>query len=102
MYVDGMRVCLKRTDDRDCNKYSRKIMERNTNIFSHLTEDDIVKINQEYNPHGLNKEILTFYYDNPEVYINYDLDKQQDCEKIIKIASKFMEKNAISLKREIL
>lgn len=102
LYVNGMRVCLKRTDDRGCNKYSRKIMERNTNIFSHLTEDDIVKINQEYNQHGLNKEILTFYYDNPEVYINYDLDKQQDCEKIIKIASKFMEKNAISLKREIL
>ena len=100
LYVNGKRFLLKKYDK--AVGYARKTYERNPNLFSHLDEKDILFLNEKYNPFGLNKDVLTFYYDNPDILEKYDIRILEDCEEVIKLTNIFMEKNGISLKRDIL
>ena len=76
--------------------------ERNPDIFSHLSEETAKMLNNSYNPHGLDRETLTFYYDNPELPKQYDIRDLSDCEKVVELTKAFQLRNGISLKRDIL
>ena len=101
LYVNGTRIKLKLNDsikEQYCNKHS----ERNPSLFSHLTKEEVYSIEKKLNPHNLDREVLTFYFDNPEILSKYDLLLESDCNEIITLAHNFMKKNGISLKRDIL
>mgnify|MGYP003298025284 CR=1 FL=1 len=98
IYVDGMRIELKNHSQyKLCNP-----RKRNTQIFKEICENEIEKINNKYNPYGLSREILTYYFDNPEVYMKYDLTSKSDVKTVCEMAEKYMEKFGISLKRDLL
>lgn len=101
IYIDGKRIKLKTCYDNKTNYITREF-DRNPRVFHHLSEEKINEINQKCNPHGLDRETLTYYYDNPEIVEKYDIRIENECKKVIELKKAFQVKNGISLKRDIL
>jgi Predicted carbamoyl transferase, NodU family len=101
LYVNGTRIKLKLNNDLK-EQLSNETIARNPRLFFHLTDEEIYSIEKKLNPHNLDREVLTYYFDNPEILNKYDLLSESDCNKIIALAHDFMKKNGISLKRDIL
>lgn len=101
IYISGRRIRL-RISNKVGDEGNKRNWERNPEIFEHISEEKIKKLNDLYNPYGLDRETLTFYYDNPELPEQYDIRKRSDCEKVVKLAEEFKVRNGISLKRDIL
>ncbi len=97
VYADGLRIQLKEGQD-----VREQTESRDPLLFSHPSRQEAEQINRQQNPHGLNKDILTFYFDNPEYYLRYDLKNPDDCREITAAAEEFMKKYLISLRRDIL
>lgn len=100
IYIDGKRICLKKAEKKSCD--SSKNYDRNPELFRHLTEERICELNQTLNPYGLDREVLTYYFDNPEILNAYDIRNQEDCKCVLELAEGFKKKNGISLKRDVL
>ena len=101
LYVNGTRIKLKSNNDIKEQCFN-ECSDRNPSLFSHLTDEEVYSIEKRLNPNNLDREVLTFYFDNPEILNKYDLLLESDCNEIIALAHDFMKENGISLKRDIL
>lgn len=97
LYVNGKRIKLMKVE-----QYKRTHVVRNEKLFKHLEDEEVAKTVSELNPNNLDKDALTYYFDNPEIYQRYDLKVASDCIEIEKLTKDFMKKNGISLRRDIL
>ena len=86
-----------RREKKDCQNTSFEL--RRKEYFEPPHGIDIDKIKKEKNPHELNIEYLTYYFDNPNVFYNRSLLTLDDVSFIKEKAEIFIKKNKYALKR---
>lgn len=97
--VDGKYLVKlrNRREKKDCQNTSFEL--RRKEYFEPPHGIDIDKIKKEKNPHELNIEYLTYYFDNPNVFYNRSLLTLDDVSFIKEKAEIFIKKNKYALKR---
>lgn len=98
LYINDVRIQLR--NHRDYN--GNEPLPRNPWLFSHMSKVQVAETIRRCNPFGLQKDVLTYYFDNPTLCQKYDITKLDDCEIVKKEAETFMEKYVVSLHRELL
>ncbi len=96
LYINGLRIELY-----NHHLFSEKIpANRDTEGVFRLSLRDKERLIKELNPYNVNLENLIYYYDNKNIFSNFNLKNIKDVNKLKTLASEYIKQYPLSFKRE--
>lgn len=97
-----VEVVTNSSSSEQCHKSSatdKLVFHRNMEYFTEPDEVDKDEIIAKFNPHGLDVEELTYYYDNPNLFDGIDITNTEDAKLVAEKTQRYLQKNRFGLKR---